>query len=145
MYSLFLPLHQYNGKLIIQHPEVVPSGTLLWMAHHDTIPPPTGPIWNDKFKEKQYYFHSGSQGAGDKDVWVEYHGHFAEVLDQFLERDMFIGEDQCVLQGTCQKHPDLCAYLSYKDVGDNHYFGLRFALHHGSNKKTWQMPGARTS
>jgi hypothetical protein len=129
--------------MIIQHPEVVPNGTLLWMAHHPPNPPPSGPIWNDKWREKVHYFHSGSQAAGHKDVWLEYHARFAEVMDQFVERNMFIGEDQCVLQGTCQKYPDLCAYIPATDVKDNHYFGLRYALYHGIKTKPWQMPGAK--
>jgi hypothetical protein len=129
--------------MIIQHPEIVPDGTLLWMAHKPPNPPKSGPIWNDKWSEDVHYFHSGSQGAGAKEVWLEYHDHFAEVMDQFLEKDMFIGEDQCVLQGTCQKYPDLCAYIQAKDVMDDPYLGLRYALHHGSKTKPWQMPGAK--
>jgi hypothetical protein len=129
--------------MIIQHPEVVPNGTLLWMAHHPPNPPKSGPIWNDKWNEKVHYFHSGSHGAGMKEVWIKYHGHFAEVLDQFIERDMFIGEDQCVMQGTCQKYPDLCAYTPAEDVSDHRYFGLRYVLYNGHQTTPWRMPGAR--
>jgi hypothetical protein len=137
--------------MIIQHAEVVPDGTLLWMAHHTPNPPPAssgGPIWNNKWgKEAVHFFHSGSQAAGNKEVWIEYHAHFGEVLDEFLAKNMFIGEDQCVLQGTCQKYPDLCAYIQAKDVQDDYYFGLRHVLHHGRNMTTkpWQMPGAKNN
>jgi hypothetical protein len=135
--------------MIVQHPEIVPDGTLLWMAHHAPNPPERGPIWNNKWgKEAVHFFHSGSQAAGNKEVWIEYHVRFASVLDQFLENNLFIGEDQCVLQGTCQKYPDLCAYIAATDVADDYYFGLRYALHHGSTSsnmttKPWQMPGAK--
>jgi hypothetical protein len=91
--------------MIIQHPEVVPNGTLLWMAHHPPNPPKTGPIWNNKSKEKVLYIHSGSQAAGVKEVWLEYHVRFAEVMDQFLKKSMFIGEDQCILQGRVKNIP----------------------------------------
>jgi hypothetical protein len=130
--------------MIIQHPEIVPNGTILWMAHEPPNPPKSGPIWNDKWNEAEHYFHSGSNGAGAKEVWIEYHNRFAEVMDQFIERDMFIGEDQCLLQGTCQKYPDLCAYLQAKDVSnDRKYFALRYALHYGHQSRPWQMPGAK--
>mmetsp|Transcript_17255 Transcript_17255/g.32725 ORF Transcript_17255/g.32725 Transcript_17255/m.32725 type:complete len:440 (-) Transcript_17255:2765-4084(-) len=132
---------KYNGMKILQHVDVIPPKTLLWMAHHPPNAPPN-PIWNDKRSEGQYYFHSGSQGAGSKDAWLEYHQKFAETMDMFLAKDMFIGEDQCVLQGTCQRFPDLCAYVPANQVNDNHYFGLRYVLVRGGSYNFWRMPGA---
>ena len=138
-----------NDKLILQHPTVVPGGTLLWMAHHTPNPPST-PIWNDKYRNKPNFYHSGSQGAGTSTAWIEYHTRFAETLDAFVQRDMFVGEDQCVLQSTCLLHPHLCAYVPFDQVNDNHYFGLRYVLHYGmsSAKNTpnqqyqlWRPPG----
>lgn len=134
----------YNGQRIIQHLDMIPSGTLLWMAHHPPNAPPD-PIWNDKQHEKQFYFHSGSQGAGHKDVWLSYHEKFAETMDLFLAQKMFIGEDQCLLQATCQRFPDMCAYVKFTEVQDNHYFGLRYVLVNGGSYNYWRMPGATSS
>jgi Bacterial protein of unknown function (HtrL_YibB) len=132
----------YNGKTIMQHPEIIPRQSVLWMAHRDPNAPPT-PYWNDKFKDKQFYFHSGSSGVAYTDTWLEYHEQFSKILDAFVERNLFVGEDQCVLQATCQANPDLCAYVLHKDVkSDNNYFGLRSALHHGGEYAYWRMPGA---
>jgi hypothetical protein len=138
----------WSGKRIVQHTEIIPSGTLLWMAHHPPNPPPTGPIWNDKRNQFQYYFHSGSQAAGSKEAWLQFHDNFAETIDLFLEHDMFIGEDQCVLQATCQRVPSLCAYVRHDEVADNKYWGLRYALYHGKNRNKapfnlYRMPGLR--
>ena len=130
---------KYNGKTILVHHEIVPPRTVLWLAHHPTNPPPN-PMWNDKFKEKQYYFHSGSQGVGDADAWLDYHDKFAKTIQQFLDKGMFIGEDQCVLQSTCQQYPELCAYIPHSQVKDNFYFGLRYVLVNGGNYKLWRMP-----
>jgi hypothetical protein len=115
----------WTGKQIVQHTEIILPGTLLWMAHHPPNPPPTGPLWNDKRNQFQYYFHSGSQAAGSKEAWIQFHNRFTETIDLFLEKDMFIGEDQCVLQATCQRVPSLCAYINYEQVADNRYWGLR--------------------
>ena len=135
---------KYNGKRIMQHPEMIPPKTILWMAHHPPQAPPD-PIWNDKRRQGQYYFHSGSQGAGSKEAWIEYHQKFAQTMEMFLERKMFIGEDQCVLQATCQRFPQLCAYVRQRDVKDNHYFGLRYVLVYGGNYEYWRMPGGSES
>jgi len=127
----------YNDKLLIQHTELVPPGTVLWLAHHPPNAPPS-PLWNDKFGQKQYYYHSGSQGAATASTWKAYHQAFAQTMDDFLAHNMFIGEDQCVLQATCQQHSDLCAYVDFTQVQDNHYFGLRYILHHGGKYTLWR-------
>eukprot|EP00527_Entomoneis_sp_CCMP2396_P002541 CAMPEP_0198137698 /NCGR_PEP_ID=MMETSP1443-20131203/1157_1 /TAXON_ID=186043 /ORGANISM="Entomoneis sp., Strain CCMP2396" /LENGTH=417 /DNA_ID=CAMNT_0043799211 /DNA_START=149 /DNA_END=1402 /DNA_ORIENTATION=- len=132
---------QYNGKLIMEHADIIPPKTLLWLAHHPVNPPPT-PIWNDKYSHKEHYFHSGSQGAGEAQAWLEYHTKFGETLQKFLDSNggMYIGEDQCVLQSTCQQYPDLCAYVQNTDIKDNHYFGLRYALTRGGEYNLWRFP-----
>ena len=130
---------RYNGQRILVHTEIVPPKTILWLAHHPTNPP-KDPIWNAKFKEKKHYFHSGSQGVGASEAWLAYHGRFAQTVRQFLERDMFIGEDQCVLQSTCQQFPKLCAYIHASEVKDNFYFGLRYVLVTGGTFRLWRMP-----
>ena len=131
----------FNNRRIIQHPEIVPRESIAWMAHRAPNAPPT-PLWNDKFKEKQHYFHSGSQAAGYVEAWKRYHLEFCRMMDAFVAKDMFIGEDQCVLQGTCQQNPDLCVYIKSTEVKDNNYFGLRYALMNGGTYNLWRMPGA---
>lgn len=141
----------YGNKFLIPHGagnsalgeniiKIVPDhDTVLWMAHHKPNAPPHY-LWNDKFTQKQHYYHSGSQGAGYKEAWQQYHAKFAEVIDEFVAAGMFIGEDQCVLQATCQKYPHLCAYVPFDQVKDNHYFGLRHVLHYGGNYNLWRPP-----
>jgi hypothetical protein len=119
----------YNNKLVVRHPEVVPKGTILWMAHRPPNPPPIK-LWDTK-NVSEHFFHSGSQGAGGSEAWVEFHAMFASTLDAFIAQGSFIGEDQLALQATCLLHPQLCAYLRSHQVGDNAYWGLRYALHFG--------------
>jgi Bacterial protein of unknown function (HtrL_YibB) len=121
----------YNHKLIVRHPEVVPKGTILWMAHRPPNPPPVK-LWNTK-NVRQHFFHSGSQGAGRGEDWVKFHAAFSSTLDAFIAQGDFVGEDQLVLQATCLLHPQLCAYLPFNQVRDSAYFGVRYALHHGPN------------
>ena len=120
----------YNSKEIMKHREVVPKDRILQMAHH----PPYTPMyiwWNDKYKQQPFFYHSGSQMVGYKDVWLQYHDEIQKTIEGFIERNMFIGEDQTVLQSTCLRVPTLCAYVPFNQVKDNHYFGLRWVLHNG--------------
>ena len=133
---------RYKHKVMVVHPEMVPRYSILQMAHHEPNPPPDK-IWNNKLRQKQHFYHSGSQAIGYEDVWREFHAHFLETVQEFLSRKMFIGEDQTILQSTCLLHPNLCAYVPYTQVGsDNHYFGLRHVLHFGGNYTYWRPPGA---
>jgi hypothetical protein len=128
----------YNHVKLIENPEFA-GETILWMAHHKPNPPPY-PIWNDKLGQPQYFFHSGSQAAGKKTAWRSFHEQYAHTLDVFVRSGLFIGEDQCVLQATCQRNPLLCAYVPFDQVSDNNYFGVRYVLHFKGDYKFWYMP-----
>jgi len=128
----------YNFKTMVQHREVVPKNEMMHMAHHPPNPPPES-LYNDKYSRKEHFYHSGSQFAGYKDIWIKYHEYFLQTLDGFLMKDMIIVEDQAVLQSTCLSHPEICAYLPFTEVNDNHYFGLRYALHNGGNYTFWRQ------
>ena len=128
---------KYNGKTMIQYRDNVPPNEMLQMAHHPPNPPKEV-LWANKYKEKQHYYHSGSQFIAYKDTFIKFHEYFLETIDKFLERDMFIGEDQHVLQSVCLQHPELCAYAPYDKVGDNHYFGLRWVVHTEQKIDYWR-------
>jgi hypothetical protein len=129
---------EYNFKTMIQHREVVPPTEMLQMAHHKPNPPPER-LYNDKYQRKANFYHSGSQFAGYKETWLKFHEYFLEIVDGFLTKHMIVVEDQAVLQSTCLSHPEICAYLPFTEVNDNHYFGLRYALHHGGNYLLWRQ------
>jgi hypothetical protein len=145
----------WNDKTLLQHTSIVPTDTVMWMAHHQPNPPATR-LWNDKFQEKPHFYHSGSQGAGTAEAWQRFHAVFAETMDQFASHGLFIGEDQCILQSACLGSYDsaavapmigstvgtgVCTYAPFDQVPDNHYFGLRYVLHHGGeNYQFWKPP-----
>ncbi|KAG7353698.1 hypothetical protein IV203_003053 [Nitzschia inconspicua] len=132
---------KYNNKTMILHRENVPPTEILQMAHH--LPnPPDEELFNDKYNHKTNFYHSGSQLAGYKDTWIQFHERFLETIDRFLEKNMIIVEDQAVLQSTCLSYPKLCAYVPFDQVKDNNYFGLRFVLHNERDFKYWRHPKA---
>lgn len=133
----------YNRQHVLQHPEVIPNGTLLWMAHRTPDPPPRSPIFANKMLLRKHFYHSGSQAAGQSTVWLEFHDRFSETMDNFLMSGIFIGDDQCVLQATCLYYPKLCAYVPFDQVQDNNYFGLRYALQKGGTFQLWHPPQRR--
>jgi Bacterial protein of unknown function (HtrL_YibB) len=130
---------EYNGKTMVQHLDQIPRNAMIFMAHQRPLAPPTR-IFNNKYTQKQHFYTSGSMMAGYGDTFLKFHHYFLETMQEFLDRDMFIGEDQLVLQSTCLTHPDMCVYVPHDQVMDNHYFGLRYILHHGGNYTYWHPP-----
>jgi len=130
----------YNFKEMILQRDKVPTDRILQMAHHKPNPPPYI-WWNDKYTQRALFYHSGSQMVGYQDTWLAFHTEFLKTIDGFVQRSMFIGEDQTVLQSTCSRVPSLCAYVSFDQVGDNHYFGLRYVTHTPNKTyKYWYPP-----
>lgn len=131
--------NRYQGKEMILQIPLIPQDRVLQMAHHDPEPPPYI-WWNDKYKQGRFFYHSGSQMIGYRDTWIRFHQEFLVTVKGFIERKMFIGEDQTVLQSTCLRVTSLCAYAPQKQVSDNHYFGLRYVLHFGGTFQYWYPP-----
>ena len=131
----------YNSKTMILHREQIPQNEMIQMAHHKPNPPKEN-LFNDKYKHKANFYHSGSQFAAFKDIWIKFHELFLETIDNFLERGMIIVEDQAIIQSVCLSYPDICAYVPFTEVQDNHYFGLRYVVHNGGNFKLWRHPNA---
>jgi len=129
--------NRYNSKIIIQHRELVPANEMLQMAHHKPNPPEEE-LFNDKYTHHDNLYHSGSQSVAYKDTWIKFHEYFLETIDRFLEKDMIIVEDQAVLQSVCLSHPEICVYVPFTEVRDNHYFGLRYLLCEGGTFKFWR-------
>lgn len=129
---------KYNSMTLVEHSEVVPRHEILQMAHHKPNPP-SEQLFNDKYNQKEKFYHSGSQFVGYKDTLVTFHEYFLETIDRFLEKNMIIVEDQAVLQSVCLSHPEICAYAPFSQVQDNHYFGLRHVLHFGDKIDYWRQ------
>jgi hypothetical protein len=133
----------FNNKQVVRHSELVPEGTVLFMAHHKTEPPPAL-LYNKKLDQNGHYathfYHSGSQGAGSLKGWQNFHQSFAMTLDAFIQHKLFVGEDQMVMQSTCMMEPHLCSYAPYEQVRDDHYYGIRHVMHHGGKYDFWHPP-----
>jgi hypothetical protein len=131
----------FNGRTLVQHPELIPRHAILQMAHAHPITPQRALFYDRKNRA----YHSGSHAAGYADTWVTFYQHFMETIEGFVDRDLFLGDDQPVLQSTCRQHPTLCAYVNCSEVPDNNYFGLRHVLHYGGNYTFWYPPALTTT
>ena len=125
------------GKELIRHPELVPRHSILQISHNDIRPHPS--VWLAR-KIPYHFFHSGSQAVGYSDTWERFYEAFQTTVQHFLERNLFIGEDQIVMQATCVQNNDLCTYLNRKEVNDDEFFGLKYMLHFGGDHQFLTLP-----
>jgi len=148
---------KYKHEDLVQHVELVPRWSILSMAHSEPIAP-KDLFWNSKFDTPENFYHSGSMAVGYGDTWHKFHRLFVSTMRGFAQRQMFIGEDQAVLQSTCRQNPSYCAYVHPSDVvgrdkwremekegkldefSDLRYFGIQEVLHDGGNFTLWRPP-----
>jgi hypothetical protein len=131
---------KWKGRTMMGHPEILVPGRMLFMAHHKPNPP-SSIWWTNKLKDKDHFYHSGTMMAGTSDTILKFHVAFLQTFQGFLDRSLFVGDDQTVLQSTCLQNPDLCSYAPTSQVpSDNHYFGLRTVLWKGGDYKLWFPP-----
>lgn len=90
-------------------------------------------------KRNRFFYHSGSQAVGYLDTWGQYHKELMVSANVWAKRGYFIGEDQMVMQHTCVRASPLCLYVSYAEVDDDHYFGLKYILQAGGDHQ-YQLP-----
>eukprot|EP00923_Selenidium_pygospionis_P051292 GHVN01089078.1.p1 GENE.GHVN01089078.1~~GHVN01089078.1.p1 ORF type:complete len:370 (+),score=17.58 GHVN01089078.1:90-1199(+) len=145
--GLFRDTNEYNFKTLVEHRELVPRHEILHTAHRKPNPPDEE-LFFDKFGKKANFYHAGGIFIGYKDTLLTFHVYFLETLDRFLENEIRIVDDQCVLQSVCLSHPQICAYVPSSQVNGRAYVGLRAVLHHGGKFSYWrhppQIPGIRS-
>lgn len=127
----------YYRSELIRHREVIPRHSILFMKHHETPVPKT--IWWTK--KRRNFYHSGTLMVGYHDTFVQFYNEYMFTIHGFVERNLFLGEDQAVSQSTCLRQPMLCSYISYTQVDDRRpYAALRYVLHNGGNYTLWRPP-----
>ncbi|KAJ1466231.1 hypothetical protein T484DRAFT_1600276, partial [Baffinella frigidus] len=127
---------QYTGDLWIQHPEIIPSASMLMMAG---IPPFS--IDGDwVVKDLNGIFIAGAQFGGRRDTWGRFHAAFEHTLRGYVEQSLFLGEDQALVQTTCMHHCNLCAFVTPDMVTGDEWFGLQDVLHNGKTGALWWFP-----
>mmetsp|Transcript_18990 Transcript_18990/g.31494 ORF Transcript_18990/g.31494 Transcript_18990/m.31494 type:complete len:491 (+) Transcript_18990:148-1620(+) len=135
-------LSVFANTTMIQHVERIPNDSMLFMAH--TLPDAPDDPWFSNSGSTQF-FTSGSMMAGTKETILRYHKLFMRTIQEYLDRDRFVGEDQIILQSTCLQH-HICEYVNRHEVRppDTPYFGLRTVLLFGGDHYKYWKPPNRT-
>ncbi|KAK3242565.1 hypothetical protein CYMTET_47724 [Cymbomonas tetramitiformis] len=129
--------NMYRDRVLIRHPEIVPSSRMLIMAM--SYPEqPTDTSWIIKAQHGTHV--AGAVMAGRVVAWRTFHARFQQVVRGYAARELFVGEDQAVIQTVCTRHLSLCTFVLPHAVSGDKWFGLHWALYHGVGTSNMQRP-----
>jgi len=117
---------KYNDRVWIQHLEMVPNEAMLLMASQ--APHASDTMWVQKRDNPRMYV-AGAQMAGRKPTWLKFDALFRETVRGYMNRGLFIGEDQALIQSTCMRNPSICAFVPPDAASGDVWFGLQDVLH----------------
>lgn len=125
---------KYNGKKWLQKTNIIPDSAILFAAW--TQPQKQYLHWVEKthylpFSNSGGMFLAGAQFAGYVKTWKMFHASFLKIIEGYVVRGLFLGDDQTVMQSTCLQNPSLCAFVTPDKVNGDKWFGLEDALHSG--------------
>jgi hypothetical protein len=131
----------FANKILMRHLERIPRESMLMMAHKK-IDPPTDPWFSDNSGSSDHFYTSGTSFAGNKNMFEIFHKRFLVTLQGYLDRGLFVGEDQIILQSTCLQNDGLCQYVNPDEVrpSDTSYFALRTVLRFGGDHYHYWKP-----
>jgi Bacterial protein of unknown function (HtrL_YibB) len=139
----FSTLNEYfANRTLMSHLDRIPNESMLMMAHKK-IDPPTDPWFRDNSGSSEHFYTSGTSFAGNKNMFETFHKRFLVTLQGYLDRGLFVGEDQVILQSTCLQNNGLCQYVNPDEVrpSDTSYFALRTVLRFGGDHyQYWKPP-----
>eukprot|EP00284_Hemiselmis_tepida_P017536 CAMPEP_0174923918 /NCGR_PEP_ID=MMETSP1355-20121228/6900_1 /TAXON_ID=464990 /ORGANISM="Hemiselmis tepida, Strain CCMP443" /LENGTH=3102 /DNA_ID=CAMNT_0016169659 /DNA_START=138 /DNA_END=9443 /DNA_ORIENTATION=+ len=115
----------YSGRMWLCNFEIIPQSSMLMMQSNGTRA--VEEEW--VVKEIHGVTIAGSQFAGYRETWERYHRAFKATLRGYVAHDLFVGEDQAVMETTCMHHPGLCVVVPKDMVRGDLWFGLKDALH----------------
>jgi len=130
----------YNGLLLVRNTGIISVDKMLLMA----MKPPhnidtSGGIVAkyDGVFDNSDFFTAGALLAGYKDTVVDMEKKFLHTIQIYRDRDLFIGDDQPLLQFTCVRN-NLCEFVTPYHTRGNKWFGLQYALHTNNAVSMWR-------
>ena len=133
----------YNSQTLIRNTNIISTDKMLLMAAR----PPhnihtSGGIvlkYDGVFENSDWYT-AGALLAGYKDTVLAMERQFLLTLQTYREKDLFIGDDQPLLQFTCVRN-NLCEFVTPYHIQRDKWFGLQYALHTHNVISLWKPHG----
>ena len=137
----------YNGLLLVRNTGIISVDKMLLMA----VQPPHNVhtsggivVKYDGVFDNSDFFTAGALLAGHKNTVVAMEKQFLITIQIYRDMDLFIGDDQPLLQFTCVRN-NLCEFVTPYHTRGNKWFGLQYALHTTNAVSLWRPYPVRSS
>lgn len=130
--------NSFNDKRWLQHLEWVSKQRILAMAWREPKETSVTRFIKAEHEPSGDWFMGGSQLVGYRETWRKFHRLFEEIIREYAQLGLFIGDDQPIFQTVCRR-ADICEYVKPDQVSIDTYFGLQEILHFGKVSGPWYL------
>ena len=124
----------YNNQTLVCHPEIIPPHSILvqtWQSPNFLGDPLI--IKNQRTINDKSFFVAGALMAGKLKTWIRFNKAYDSTVQKYFNDDIFVGEDQAVIQSTCYRFVKICAFVAHDQTVQNIWFSLQYILHTKGN------------
>jgi hypothetical protein len=134
----------FNDKLYAAHTEIIPRNSMLVTSFKEEAKSTAEKNAKDSngwiTSNAQLYQIGGFQ-VGYADTFQTFHAAFMETFEAYVSHGLFVGEDQFILQTTCNLHYRLCSYITPDQTPQvDHWWVMKQALHVGGKFRFFVPP-----
>jgi hypothetical protein len=130
----------YNGDTLVRYPEIIPQFSILVQTFQtpNFVDNPVI-IKNDSTMNNRRFFVAGASMAGKMKTWIRFNKAYDLTVQKYFEGDLFVGEDQAIIQSACFRFVKLCAFVAPGQTPHDVFFSLQYVLHTlgNSTKLLW--------
>jgi len=130
----------YNAQQLVCNTDIISVDKMLMMAvnpPHNIYTSGGIVLKYDGVFDNSDLFTAGALMAGYKVTVVAMERRFLLTMQVYRDRDLFIGDDQPLLQFTCV-HSNLCEFVTPYHTPGNKWFGLQYALRTTNAISLWR-------
>jgi Bacterial protein of unknown function (HtrL_YibB) len=135
---------EFVGKVFLRHTNLIHYDSMLmtaWKNNVDEIAKLALETSNGWITSRGSAYQIGGFQVGYAHTFQKFHAAFLETFDEFVKRGFFAGDDQRILQTTCNLHYNLCTYITPDQTPDvENWWVMKQVLINGGNFKYWVPP-----
>lgn len=135
---------EFVGKVFLRHTNLIHYDAMLltsWKNNVDQIAKLALEQSNGWITSHDHVYQIGGFQVGYAHTFQKFHAAFLETFDAFVKRGYFVGEDQYILQTTCNLHYNLCTYITPDQTPQvENWWVMKQVMINGGTYKYWVPP-----
>jgi hypothetical protein len=136
---------EFVGKVYARHTHLVPQHSMLLATcknNPEELAQKAIRKSNGWITDASSFYQVGGFQVGYVDTFQKFHAAFMETVEAFVKKGFNLGDDQKILQTTCNLNYDLCKYITPNQTPEaaGNWFFMQQVLSNGGNFQLWTPP-----